>query len=175
MFAGSAVMLWLLEVTHVLDIIILLITMKSDSASDHLAIPWSSIVARWTEWFLFGGRTYEGYESWWLSSLLSFGVVWYAGELLLTSVLVYTVWRSFRSCQSEKEKAVLAGIFLFGIYFVVGSANLPMSTIFPINFLFYVFCFLVVFRKGSTKTTTEALCPVIYHRRPFAFDTSDLL
>jgi hypothetical protein len=157
MFAGSAVLGLLLEVTHALDIIILLITMKSDSASDHLAIPWSSIVAGWTEWFLFGGRTYEVYESWWVSSLLSFGIVWYVGDLLLTSVLVYTVWRSFRSCQSEKEKAVLAGILLFCSYFVAGSANLPMSTIFPINFLFYVFCFLVVFRKGSTKTYDRSI------------------
>jgi hypothetical protein len=150
--SGSAVLVGLLELTHALEAISLIIALKSRSASDHLSIPWGSLMDRWTEWFLVGGTSYEFYESWWVSSLLSFGIVWYIGNLLLIAVLVYTVWRSFRACPSGKEKAVLAGIFLFCMYFVVGSANLPMSTIFPINFLFYAFCFLISFRKNGTET-----------------------
>ncbi len=149
MFSGCAVLVGLLEVTHAFETISLIIALKSRSASDHLSIPWSSLIEGWTEWFFVGRLSYEYYESWWISSLISFGIVWYIGNLLLTFVLVYMVWRSFRFCPPGKEKAVLAGILLFCIYFVVGSANLPFSTIFPINFLFYLFCFLVSFRKTS--------------------------
>ena len=156
-FAGCVVLVGLLEVTHALEIIIIMIAMKSGSAGDHLSIPWSNLIARWNEWFLVGGRSYEFYESWWLSSLLSFGIVWYVGYLLLTTVLVYMVWQSFRFCQPKEEKAVLAGIFLFCSYFMVGSANLPLPTIFPINFLFYVFCFLVCFRKTSAENSARGI------------------
>jgi hypothetical protein len=159
-FAGCAILIGLLQVTHAFEVIGLIITLKSRSASDHLSIPWSSLVDRWTEWFLVGEPSYEFYESWWVSSLLSFGIVWYVGNLLLTFVLVYAVWRSYRSCRCEKEKAVLAGIFLFCIYFVVGSANLPLPTIFPINFLFYLFCFLVSFRKTSTETSGHSILSI---------------
>jgi hypothetical protein len=156
-FAGCAVLVGLLEVTHALDIIVLLIALKAGSASDHLSISWSGLIDKWNEWFFFGGRSYEFYESWWLSSLLSFGVVWYVGYLLLTSVLVYMVLRSFRSCQTKEEKAVLAGIFLFCSYFMVGSANLPLPIIFPINFLFYAFCFVICFRKTSSGTSRQSI------------------
>jgi hypothetical protein len=151
-FSGCAVLVGLLAVTHALETIILIIALKSGSAADHLSIPWSSLIERWNEWFFVGGLSYEFYESWWVSSLVSFGIVWYIGNLLLTSVLVYTVWRSFRFFPSGKEKAVLAGIFLFCIYFVVGSANLPFFIIFPINFLFYIFCFLISLGKIRAET-----------------------
>jgi hypothetical protein len=151
-FAGCAVVVGLLEVTHALEIIFLLIAMKAGSANDHLSIPWGDLATRWNEWFFVGEKSYEPYESWWVSSLLDFGIVWYVGYLLLTSLLVFVVWRSFRFCQPKKEKAVLAGIFLFCIYFMVGSANLPLPIIFPINFLFYLFCFLICFRKTITET-----------------------
>ena len=154
-FAGCAVLVGLLEVTHAIEIILLMIAMKAGSANDHLSIPWSNLAARWNEWFFVGERSYDSYESWWVSSLLSFGIVWYVGYLLLTSLLVYLVWRSFRFCQPKKEKAVLAGIFLFCIYFMVGSANLPLPIIFPINFLFYLFCFLICFRKTTTETSSR--------------------
>jgi hypothetical protein len=152
-FSGCAVLVGLMEVTHALETIVLLIALKSGSAADHLSIPWSSLIARWPEWFFVGGPSYEFYEAWWVSSLVSFGIVWYIGNLLLTSVLVYTVWQSFRFFPPGKEKAVLAGIFLFCIYFVVGSANLPFFIIFPINFLFYVFCFLISFRNIRAETS----------------------
>ena len=147
-FVGCAVLVGLLEATHALEIIFVMIAMKSGSASDHLSIPWSNLIETWKEWFFVGatGTSYASYESWWVSSLLNFGVVWYVGYLIFTSLLVYLVWRSFRFCQAKKEKAVLAGIFLFCIYFMAGSANLPFPVIFPINFLFYLFCFLICFR-----------------------------
>jgi hypothetical protein len=158
-FAGSAILIGLMEVTHALEVIVLIIALKSGSASEHLSIPWSTLIERWTEWFFIGGPSYEHYESWWISSLINFGIVWYIGNLLLTSVLLYMVWRSFRFCPSGKEKAVLAGIFLFCIYFVIGSANLPLPMVFPINFLFYVFCFLMVFRKTRTETSASSILP----------------
>jgi hypothetical protein len=154
-FSGCAVLVGLLAATHALETIALIIALKSGSAADHLSIPWSSLIERWTEWFFVGGSSYEFYEAWWVSSLVSFGIVWYIGNLLLTFVLVYTVWRSFRFFPPGKEKAVLAGILLFCIYFVIGSANLPFFIIFPINFLFYVFCFLVSFRKISAETSAR--------------------
>jgi hypothetical protein len=158
---GCVVLVGILEATQALEIIFLLIALKAGSASDHLSIPWSSLIARWNEWFFVGeiGTSYASYESWWLSSLLNFGVVWYVGYLMFTSLLVYAVWRSFRLCQSKEEKAVLAGIFLFGVYFMIGSANLPLPVIFPINFLFYVFCFLICFRKTSTEPFSRAILP----------------
>jgi len=159
MFSGCAVLVGLLEVTHAFETISLIIALKSRSASDHLSIPWSSLIEGWTEWFFVGRLSYEYYESWWISSLITFGIVWYVGNLLLTSVLVFMVWRSFRFCPPGKEKAVLAGILLFCIYFVVGSANLPFSTIFPINFLFYLFCFLVSFRKTSAESSARSILP----------------
>lgn len=156
-FAGCAILIGLLEATNALETISMIIALKSGSASDHLSIPWSSLADRWTEWFFVGGQSYEFYESWWISSLLSFGIVWYVGYLVLTSALVYMVWRSFRFCRTKEEKAVLAGILLFCSYFMVGSANLPLPVVFPINFLFYVFCFVICFRTTSSEPSARGI------------------
>jgi hypothetical protein len=60
-FAGCDILIGLLQVTHAFEVIGLIITLKSRSASDHLSIPWSSLVDRWTEWFLVGEPSYEFY------------------------------------------------------------------------------------------------------------------
>jgi hypothetical protein len=142
-----ALVIVILEATHAFEIISLVIALKSGSAADHLTIPWSSLIDGWTRWLFVGGLPYEFYESWWVSALINYGIIWYIGNLLLTGVLVYMVWRSFRSSSPGKEKAVLAGILLYCVYFIFGSANLPLAVVFPINFLFYMFCFLIVFSK----------------------------
>lgn len=154
--SGCALTIALLEAGRVFETIALIIELKSRSASDHLSIPWSNLIARWTEWSFVGGQTYEFYESWWVSSLINLGVIWYTANLLLTAVLVYIVWRSFRARPPGKEKAVLAGILLFCAYFIAGSANLPLPTVFPINFLFYVFCFLITFSNTGTATSAQS-------------------
>ena len=147
----SAAILALLEITHAFEIISLALAHKSGSAADHLSIPWGDLIGGWAKWFFFGGTSYQPYESFWVSSLINFGAVWYVGNLILTFVLVYRVWRVFQSFQPGKEKSVLAGIFLYCTFFVIGSANLPFFGIFPINFLFYLFCFLISFRETTTR------------------------
>jgi len=149
----SAAIFALLEISHAFEIISLVLANKSGSAADHLSIPWGNLIEGWKKWFFLGGPAYQQYESWWASSLIDFGVVWYVGNLVLTFVLTYRVWRAFQSFPPGKEKSVLAGILLFCTFFVVGSANLPFFTIFPINFLFYLFCFVFSLKKTTKRST----------------------
>ena len=155
----SGFILVIMKITDAFEIINLIIRLKADSATDHLSIPWSSLIDGWIGWIFLGKTSYEFYESWWVSSLISFGALWYVGNLVLTLVLGHSVWRTFRSYPPGKEKSVLAGILLLGIYVVVGSANLPFFAIFPINFLFYLFCFLIVFQEASERKMRRETSP----------------
>jgi hypothetical protein len=118
---------------------------KQESIQGHL-FPWTLWVSKWTDWTVLGVWNYSPYESWWASSMVNFGILWFAAYLVLViTLLIYSV-RANRTATPEC-RPVYAGLLLFGCYFAVGSLNLPFPIIFPINALFFLLLFLVAFRK----------------------------
>ena len=126
---------------------------RSNSVDQHLS-QLTSVTLASPLWWLFGDTTYSQFESWWGSSLINFGTPWYLLSLGLVATLFVSVFRRFQRAQNPRDKAVLSGLLLLSAYFVFGNANLPLFTIFPINFLFFFFSFLVYFEKLSLELQT---------------------
>jgi len=123
---------------------------KQASIGEHV-FPWTFWAAKWTDWVLLGSWEYNAYESWWGAALVNFGVLWFAGYLVLVVALLMYLRRASAKAARE-SKPVYAGLLLFGYYFAFGSLNLPLPIIFPINVLFFLFFFLVAFGKIGADT-----------------------
>ncbi|MHB1022598.1 MAG: hypothetical protein ACYC46_08230 [Acidobacteriaceae bacterium] len=131
----------------IVDLVTILVGNKSNSISDHLDMPLESWIYNWHSWILFGNAIYNHYESWWVTSLVNFGIFWYLINLTITLLLAISVFRAISVRTHGPRQAVLGGIGLFCLYMIGGSVNLPLLVIFPINFLFYIFCYLVFLKK----------------------------
>lgn len=118
---------------------------KQTSIEDH-TFPWMLWASKWTDWALLGEWRYNAYEAWWAAAMVNFGIVWFGAYLVLVTALVICLRRSC-SKATPAAKPVYAGLLLFGYYFAFGSLNLPLPIMFPINGLFFLFFFLVAFRK----------------------------
>jgi hypothetical protein len=128
------------------DLVTALLLSKSGSINGHL-FPIKEWINSWSSWIILGNFSYQFYENWYASSLVNFGVIWFAVCILALSGLLFSVVAKFRGATEMTDKAVMCGFMLFSVYCVVGSINLPLLMLFPINFLFYVFGFLVLFGK----------------------------
>jgi len=140
-----------------------MLTAKQGSIEGHL-FPWAQWFSRWTEWTLLGDWTYNPYESWWAGALINFGVPWLCVCVIFTAGLLFSLHGAL-SRAAREARPVYSGLFLFGCYFVFGCLNLPLFIVFPINFLFFLFSFLVAFGKirpqrqlsfGDTPTMAPA-------------------
>jgi hypothetical protein len=119
---------------------------KATSISGHLRTP-TDLLGDWKAWALVGAPTYDFYENWWVSSLFNLGIPWLIVCLVSTIWLVARVTCVFRSVTGRLDKGVLGGIVALSSYCVFGSWSFPVLTFFPVNFMFYLFCFLVSFGK----------------------------
>ena len=119
---------------------------KNGSVSDHIA-PVSSATSGGVLGWIFGGTSYTHYESWWVGSIVNYGVPW----TLLCLAIVVSLTRSnlvaLRRARSRDEKAVLAAVLSLSCYFLVGDLNLPFFLVFPVNLIFFLLAFSVAFRK----------------------------
>jgi hypothetical protein len=118
---------------------------KQESIEGH-SFSWDPWVSRLAKWTLVGDSTYNTYESWWASAPVNFGVPWLVVFLILIAELIRSL-RSGYLGSGSSTRPVYLGFLLFGCYFVLGSLNLPFPTIFPINCLFFLFCFLETFGR----------------------------
>ena len=107
---------------------------------------WSIWGSKWYEWFLIGDSKYNFYEFWWASAAVNFGVPWLVTFLTLTTLPLSTLWKA-ASNASPEHRPIYSGILLFQIYCLIGSFNLPFVAIFPVNFLFFVFLYLLEFKR----------------------------
>ena len=123
-----------------------IIESKSNSVDIHVSQVTTTKVMDVTEWIL-GGTSYVPYESWWVGSLINFGVPWYLLNLIVFTTLTVCTFKAFRNADNLQYKAVMSGIFLLTCYFLVGSINLPFYSVFPINFIFFFFSYLVFFER----------------------------
>src|SRR5438270_3249802 len=126
---------------------------KSGSIEGHF-FPWEQWQPRLANWAIFGDAQYNAYESWWAAAMVNFGLIWllaYGG--LIAALLLYT-WRSWKSAGS-RAKPIYTGLLVFGTYFAAGSLGLPFPIKFPVNALFFMFFFLVAFRKIAADEPTE--------------------
>ena len=122
------------------------IELKASSVDVHLSQVTSTTVSAGVEWLL-GGPSYVPYESWWVGSLVNFGIPWYLLSLVVLATLVVSTSKAFRHARSSQYKALMSGMLLLSCYFLVGNINLPFHIVFPINFLFFFFSFLVFFER----------------------------
>jgi hypothetical protein len=118
---------------------------KQGSIEGH-SMSWGPLISNWDSWVLLGGATYDPYESWWAGAPINFGVPWILVFLGLIAKLIMSLGSGLSRAGGE-ARPIYLGFFLFGSYFVIGSLNLPFPTIFPINFLFFLFSFLVALGK----------------------------
>lgn len=118
---------------------------KQSSIEGHI-FPWDFWFSRWKDWALLGDWKYNSYESWWQAAMVNFGLVWCVAYLALVTALVVVICRAYSKAAPE-SKPVFAGLMLFGLYFLIGSFNLPFPIVFPVNALFFLFSFLVAFQK----------------------------
>lgn len=128
------------------DLFSTLLENKATSISGHLRMP-ADLLGDWESWVWLGASSYEFYENWWVSSLFNLGVPWLIVCVITTVWLLSRVGLAFRKTTSDLDKALLAGIFALASYCVLGSWSFPVLTFFPVNFMFYLFCFLVSFGK----------------------------
>ena len=119
---------------------------KSTSVDSHLAQVGGSNGRESLSWLL-GTSSYQGYESWWLVSLVNFGVGWCLLCWCFIGRLLWSVFVAFRKARKGKEKAVFSGVLALSCYFAVGNANLPLYKIYPVDFLFFFFAYLVFFER----------------------------
>ena len=106
--------------------------------------------------WLFGAATYKAYESWWVGSLLNFGGIWYLANLVVILSLVVGVFKAFHRAHDSRHRAVMSGILMFSCYFVFADLNLPLFLVFPINFLFFSFAYLIFFEKAVQENQPDA-------------------
>ncbi len=122
-----------------------LLSDKQESIEGHI-FPWDFWSIRWTRWIALGDSKYNAYESWWAAALVNYGVPWLCSCIALTLALIDSLRRGLANA-SREAKPVYWGLFIFGCYFAFGSLGLPLFTIFPVNFFFFLFAFLVAFGK----------------------------
>jgi hypothetical protein len=127
------------------DLLWQLLQDKQSSIEGH-TFPWAHWISKWPEWLLMGEWEYKPYESWWASSVINFGLLWFVAYLTLILVLLSYLWRAHARAALQ-AKPVYGGLLLLGLYFAFGSLNLPFPIIFPVNALFFLFSFLVAFER----------------------------
>ena len=123
-----------------------LMSSKSGSVNGHL-FSLDEFFTDWSSWLFLGTPLYQFYENWWASSLVNYGIIWCGLFIVALAGLLLSVAARFNDSIARTDKAVLSGFVLFSVYCVIGSINLPLLMLFPVGFLFYVFCFLVFFGK----------------------------
>jgi len=120
------------------------------------SFPFALWASKWPDWLMLGEWKYNHYESWWASAMINFGLLWFIAYLSLIVALLFFVWRAYAR-STRQAKPVHAGLLVFGFYFLFGSLNLPLPIVFPINALFFLFFFVVAFRRiESDNCVTEA-------------------
>jgi|GEM_PF-2557122 len=119
---------------------------RRGSVDEHLSQVTTTSTSPGLDW-IFGTSTYKALESYWVGSLLNFGIPWYLINLLVTATLVFAVYRALKRARDRRQKAVMSGMLMFCCYFVFANLNLPMFLVFPINVIFFFFCYLVFFGK----------------------------
>lgn len=118
---------------------------KQGSIQEH-SFSWSDWTSNWSEWALLGDSTYNAFESWWAGALINFGIPWLCICLALVVSLIIAVHRALKYANPE-ARPICTGILFLGYYFAFGSFSLPLPTVFPVNFFFFVLSFLIVFGK----------------------------
>jgi hypothetical protein len=132
--------------SNIPDLVNTLMISKSGSINGHM-FSLKEFFTDWSSWLFLGTPLYQFYEDWWASALVNFGVVWCGLCFVALAGLLLSVATRFKHSIERTDKAVLSGFTLFSVYCVIGSVNLPLLMLFPVGYLFYVFCFLVFFEK----------------------------
>ncbi|SAK49604.1 hypothetical protein AWB76_01352 [Caballeronia temeraria] len=129
--------------SELLDVVL---TSKEASSDAHFASFKVANLADFSVWIL-GADGYSISESWWVTSLNNYGLIWTAALLAMFSAFMWRLYNALRETNSQRSKRVLFAALLFSIYFVVASANLPFPTVFPINFIFMLLLCLFMLKK----------------------------
>jgi hypothetical protein len=135
------------------------IAFRSGSVDEHLGQITSASVSGSDA--LLGGSFYKPYESWWVGSVVNFGIPWYLVTLIVVGVLCFSAWKVYRAAQNATEKAVTLGILLLCSYFTVGCVNLPLFAVFPVNFLFFFFPLMFSFNKIQKAAHGSSAHPIL--------------
>lgn len=151
---GACVVFLLTKLSATLIPVLLnLLSSKQDSVQDHVA-PLAEFLAGWSEWILLGTASYNHFESWWLGAVINYGVLWLGVDIFVVAALFVSLVQA-SSRATPQARPIFVGLIFGGLYFVLGSFNLPFPLVFPLNVLFFVFSFLVFFDKLEDDGPTD--------------------
>jgi hypothetical protein len=137
---------------------------KLGSVNDHLQQLSIASLTTPQDWLL--GLESGGYqESWWVDSIINFGLPWALLCIGIVIVLSLSALKALRRARTRDEKAVLCGISMLCCFFLFGNANIPFFKTFPVNFLFFLFSMLVFLGKLERLGQAEPIPPPLKVRR----------
>jgi len=141
-----------------------LLEVKNGSVNDHLRQLSIASLTTPQDWLL-GLESGAYQESWWVDSIVNFGLPWALLCLGIVMVLCIASFKAFRRARTTDEKAVLCAITMLCCFFLFGNANIPFIKTFPVNFLFFLFSMLVFFGKLEEPGQAARNQPPVTMRR----------
>ncbi|SPB15364.1 hypothetical protein NOV72_02590 [Caballeronia novacaledonica] len=132
---------------------------KQASSDAHFASFSLDKLADISVWIL-GGDDYLISESWWVTSLNNYGLIWTASLLLMLTAFLWKLYVIFNEARSQRVRRVTLSVLLFSIYVVAASFNLPFLTVFPINFILMLFVSIFMLDKLQEHEAVESFAPI---------------
>ncbi|RJG02046.1 hypothetical protein D3878_11045 [Noviherbaspirillum sedimenti] len=86
-------------------------------------------------------------ESGWTYLFLNFGIVGLSLFSTMMITLLFSLKKYIKTSRDVKEKAILWGLIIYCLYFIIGMLNLPFVKVFPINIVFFLISTSVVFLR----------------------------
>ncbi len=121
-----------------LEVLDLFFQHKQESIDQHLLFQFSDVFGENAVELCFGSSEYVFYESWWVQSSHNMGIVWTLALFLISAYgTLLTVRYAYRS-EPGPAKSVWLGLAIFNTYFLLGGFNLPLFSVFPLNYVFFV-------------------------------------
>jgi hypothetical protein len=90
-------------------------------------------------------------ESWWFLAINNFGLLLACLYFIMNLYFLFKVFH-YKKYAMRTYAGVTGGFFLFSLYFIIGSFNIPFYIIFPNNFLFFLIIYILMFKKITPTT-----------------------
>ncbi|SAL00440.1 hypothetical protein AWB77_06141 [Caballeronia fortuita] len=140
-------------------------TSKQASSDAHFESFNLDKLADFSVWIL-GGDEYLISESWWVTALNNYGLIWSGALLSMLTAFMWKLYITFNEAHSQRVKRVSLSVLLFSLYVVGASLNLPFLTVFPINFMLMLFVSLFMLDKLQDHEGLEGFRGDLYTERP---------
>ncbi len=119
---------------------------KKSSMTDHIMI-FNTFEDFTYQDYLIGSAGYVFSEQWWMQALLSYGIFWMLLCFFFNAYAILKSLSKYKQVIKNCDSPILFGFTIFFTYILFGSFNLPFLTIFPVNFIYFIFFLLIIENK----------------------------